>query len=218
LNIRRKLLFFVIFAALILAYFQTLRVDAPNYDLKILRHSQIIYNTIEYPYKYRLLSPFIADIWFIFFKLVLSEKASFLLAYFVQNLLVYGFLMFSVARFFRLWFDYSGAAIGVLIFALIVPLSLTGYDTLGDMITAGLMATSFYFISKNRVGALFPIIFIGAFNELQIIIVIAFYFFSKKENYLDKKVWLNSLGLGLTFAAAYLIIFLFRGGDTLPLD
>ena len=39
-----------------------------------------------------------------------------------------------------LWFDDTGSIITTLLFAVIVPLSLTGYDTLGDMTTAGMMA------------------------------------------------------------------------------
>jgi len=77
-----------------------------------------------------------------------------------------------------------------------------------------LMAAAFYFIVKGRIGALFPIIFIGAFNELQVILVIMFYFFSKKGNYLDKKVWINSIALALTFTASYFIIYLLRGSET----
>jgi hypothetical protein len=210
---KNRLYFAVFFTAVILAYFQTVRIDAPNYELKLKRHNSIIENNIEYPYKYRLINPFITQIWFTACKLVLPERAAFILAYFVQNILVYGFMLFAVFRFFSLWFDDSGALISLLLFALLVPLSLTGYDTLGDMTTAGVMAVGFGFIVKDKIKFLYPLIFIAAFNELQAILLIPFYFFAKKSNLMDKKIWINSILLLLTFVIAYAIIYLIRGGQ-----
>jgi hypothetical protein len=212
LSASKKLIFFVLFTALILAYYQTVRVDAPNYDLKFKRHSEIISNTVEYPYKYRLLNPYIANVTFTVLKFALPEKAAFLFAYFIQNLLVYGFLIFSVLRFFRLWFTDIGSVTGTLFFALLVPLSLTGYDTLGDMTTTALIATAFYFINTGKVKLLYPLIIIGAFNELQLILIIPFYFFSKRTNFVNMKVWFNSVLLVIIFLVSYYIIYLIRGG------
>ncbi|HEY3250239.1 MAG TPA: hypothetical protein VGK25_03885 [Ignavibacteria bacterium] len=213
MSITKKTIFFISFAAIILAYFETARIDAPNYEVKLIRHSSIINNSIEYPYKYRLLNPYMANAYFSVLKAFLSEKASFLLAYFIQNLIIYGFLIFAVFNFLSLWFDDSGALIGTLLFALLVPLSLTGYDTLGDMTTAGLMALGFCCINKGKILMLYPIVFIGAFNELQIILLIIFYFIGNKSNFTDKKAWLNFIGLIIVFLLAYLIVYLIRGGQ-----
>jgi hypothetical protein len=198
---------------LIVSYYQTVRIDAPNFDLKYTRHSSIISNSIEYPYKYRLLNPFITEIYFSVFKTVLPEKPAFLIAYAVQNLIVYSFLFFTFVRLLLLWFNETGAAAGLLIFALLVPLSLTGYDTLGDITTAGLMALGFYCIIQNKVSLLYPVIFIGSFNELQVILIVWFYLFSNRGNILSGKVWLNSFMLTITFVIGYVIIFLLRGGE-----
>jgi hypothetical protein len=208
----KKLIFFVFFASLVLAYYQTVRIDAPNYDLKFKRHSEIISNTVEYPYKYRLINPYIANVTFTVFKMAVSEKAAFLLAYFIQNLIVYGFLIFAVRKFMSLWFDDTGAIIATLLFALIVPLSLTGYDTLGDMTTAGMMALAFCFINTKKISWLYLLIFIGAFNELQLVLMVAFYFIGSKGNITNKHVWLNSIGLVAVFLVAYALIYLIRGG------
>ena len=208
-----KLYFVVFFTTIILAYFQTVRIDAPNYELKLKRHTSIIENTIEYPYKYRLINPYITNIWFTVCKIVLPERAAFILAYFIQNILVYGFMLFAVFKFFGLWFEDTGAIASLLLYAVLVPLSLTGYDTLGDITTAGLMALGFYFINSGKNKYLFPLIFIGAFNELQMILLIPFYFFAKKSNWTDKKVWLNSSLLIVTFVIAYALIYLIRGGQ-----
>lgn len=212
MNKFNKLYFIVYFSAAVLAYFQTVRTDAPNYDLKLARHNTIIDNTVEYPYKYRLINPYITDAWFTGLKNVLPEKPAFLLAYFIQNILVFSFLMYSLYKFFGLWFDESGAIISLLILALLIPLALTGYDVLGDMTTAGIMALGFYFMNTGRGKYLYPLVFIGAFNELQLILLIPFYFFSKKNNLKDKMVWLNSFMLTVTFIAGYGIIYLIRGG------
>lgn len=209
---KNKIYFIVFFTAIILAYFQSIRIDAPNYDLKLTRHISVIENTIEYPYKYRLLNPYITNIWFTVLKTALSEKAAFLLAYFIQNVLVFGFMLFALFRFFSLWFDDTGSAIALLMFALLVPLSLTGYDVLGDITTAGIMALGFCFIHQGKDKFLYLLVFIGAFNELQLILLIPFYFFSKKSNIADKKIWLNSILLTLTFIGAYAVIYLIRGG------
>jgi len=198
---------------LILSYYQTIRVDAPNYDLKLKRHASIIDNSAEYPYKYRLLNPYMANASFSLFKTVLPEKASFLLAYTIQNIIIYFFLLFMTANFFKLFLDEMGAAVGVLIFAVLVTLSLTGYDTLGDMTTAGLMALGFFLINTGRVLYLYPLVFIGSFNELQIIILILFYFCGKKNNVKSPKVWLHSVMLTVTFMLAYAILYLIRGGE-----
>ncbi len=210
---RQKLYFIVFFAALVLSYYQSVRVDAPNYDLKLKRHLTIVDNSVEYPYKYRLLNPYMAHVTFSIFKTGLPEKASFLLAYFIQNIIVYFFLLLMAAKFFVLWFDETGTAVGVLILALLVPLSLTGYDTLGDMTTAGFMALGFFLINTGRILYLYPLVFIGTFNELQIILLIAFYFFGAKSNIKTGKVWMHSVLLTLTFVLAYGIIYLIRGGQ-----
>jgi len=211
---KNKSRYIVLFAVLVLGFYQTLRIDAPNYDLKLTRHISIIENNIEYPYKYRLLNPFITNIWFSGLNTVLPEKPAFLAAYFFQNLLVYGFMLFMLFRFFRLWFDDTGAVISLLVLSLIVPLSITGYDVLGDMTTAGIMALGFTFInSPGKVKFLYPLVFIAAFNELQCILLIAFYFFARKQNWFDKKIFLNSILLTFTFFAAYGLIYLIRGGS-----
>ena len=210
---KNKIYFIIIFTGLILAAYQTLRVDSANYDLKFKRHTAIIENTIEYPYKYRLLNPFISSIWFSGFKLFLSENASFIAAYFIQNILVFCFMLFCLFRFFSLWFEETGAIISLLLFAVLVPVSLTGYDTLGDMTTAGVMALGFYYIVQDKLKYLFPLIFIAALNELQAVLLIMFYFFSKSSNFANKKVWLNSILLTITFVTAYAAIYLIRGGQ-----
>jgi hypothetical protein len=210
---RQRLYFIVFFTSLILSYYQTVRVDAPNYDLKLARHNSIVENTAKYPYQYRLLNPYMADASFSLFKVFLPEKASFLLAYAIQNIIVYFFLLLMAANFFILYFDEIGTAIGVLLFAVLVPLSLTGYDTLGDMTTAGLMALGFFLINTGRILYLYPLVFIGTFNELQILLLVMFYFCGKKDNFKSGKVWINSVMLSVTFALTYAIIYLLRGGE-----
>jgi len=209
----KTVIFFFVFSALILAFYQTLRIDAAEYDKKLIRHTTIINNTVEYPYKYRLLNPYITHIYFSVLKTFLSEKASFLIAYLIQNLLVYGFLIFAVFNFLNLWFDDTGSIVGTLIFALIIPLSLTGYDTLGDMTTAALMALGFCCINKGKIFMLYPIVFIGSFNEMQIILLIIFYFIGSKPNFTTKQAWLNFFGLTAVFVLAYVIIHFIRGGQ-----
>lgn len=209
---KNKIYFLVFFIAVILGYFQLVRTDAPNYELKLTRHTSIIQNTIEYPYKYRLLNPFIAEIWLKGFGSFINEKAAFIAAYFVQNLLVFSFMLFCIFRFFRIWFDDTGAVISLLIFSSLVPLSLTGYDVLGDMTTAGIMALGFSFIVSQKVKYMYPLLFVAAFNELQLILLIMFYFFSDLKNLKNKNVWLNSILLAVTFIAAYALIYFIRGG------
>ncbi len=209
---KNKIYILVFFIAVILGYYQLIRTDAPNYDLKLARHTSIIQNTIEYPYKYRLLNPFIAEVWFKALQTALPEKVSFIGAYSIQNILVFSFMLFCVFRFFRVWLDEPGAVISLLIFSSLVPLSLTGYDVLGDMTTAGIMALGFTFINTQKIKYLYPLIFISAFNELQLILLIMFYFFSDLKNIKNKNVWINSILLTVTFIAAYAIIFSLRGG------
>ena len=207
-----KVFFFVIFTASILAYFQTVRIDAPNYELKFKRHQEIISNTVEYPYKYRLLNPYIANTTFTVLKTALGEKSAFLLAYFLQNLLVYGFLIFSVRKFLSLWFDDTGSVVGTLLFAVIVPLSLTGYDTLGDMTTAGIMATAFYYINMKKTLPLYILLIIGAFNELQLILIVAFYYLQSVKNIFSGRALVNAALMAIVFIAVYYVIYLIRGG------
>lgn len=197
-----------------LSFYQTLRIDAPNYDLKLIRHNSIVENNIEYPYKYRLLNPYITNIWFSGLNIVLPEKPAFIAAYFFQNLIVFGFMLFMAFRFFRLWFDDKGAIISLLVLTLIVPLTLTGYDVLGDMTTAGIMALGFIFVNTpGKEKFLYPLLFVAAFNELQCILLIAFYFFARSSNLLDKRTWLNSILFVITFLIAYGVIYLIRGGS-----
>ncbi len=210
---KNKIWFIVFFTALILGYFQTVRTDAPNYELKLTRHTTIINNTIEYPYKYRLLNPYITQIWISALSTVIPEKPAFIAAYTLQNIIIFAFMLFCLMKFFRLWFDDTGAVIALLLFAVLVPLSLTGYDVLGDMTTAGIMALGFYFINTSKIKFLYPLVFIAAFNELQLILLIAFYFFSNLSSMKDKTVWINSVLLTITFLTAYGLIYLLRGGS-----
>ncbi len=209
----KKIWFIVFFTALILGYFQTVRTDAPNYELKLTRHTTIINNTIEYPYKYRLLNPYITQIWISALNTVIPDKPAFIAAYTLQNIIIFAFMLLCLMKFFKLWFDDTGAVIALLLFAVLVPLSLTGYDVLGDMTTAGIMALGFYFINTSKIKLLYPLIFIAAFNELQLILLIAFYFFSNLSNLKDNTVWINSVLLTITFLAAYGLIYLLRGGS-----
>ncbi|HWA07265.1 MAG TPA: hypothetical protein VG961_12005, partial [Ignavibacteria bacterium] len=209
----KKIWFIVFFTALILGYFQTVRTDAPNYELKLTRHTTIINNTIEYPYKYRLLNPYMTQVWISALSAVIPDKPAFIAAYTLQNVIIFAFMLFCLMKFFRLWFDDTGAVIALLLFAVLVPLSLTGYDVLGDMTTAGIMALGFYFINTSKIRLLYPLVFIAAFNELQLILLIAFYFFSKLSSLKDKSVWLNSLFLTITFVATYGLVYLLRGGS-----
>jgi hypothetical protein len=213
LIIKNKIYFFVFFAGIILGYYQLVRTDAPNYELKLARHDSIINNTIEYPYKYRLLNPYIAQVWVSGFKAALPEKPAFLAGYLVQNIIVFTSLFFCLLKFFRLWFDDTGTVLCLLAFSLLVPVSLTGYDVLGDMTTAGLMALGFYLINSGKIRMLYPLIFVAAFNELQMILLIPFYFFSKQGGISDRKVWINSVLLTCVFIAAYGGIYLLRGGS-----
>ncbi|MBE2217621.1 MAG: hypothetical protein IAE90_05420 [Ignavibacteria bacterium] len=210
---KNKIIFLVFFAGIILGYYQLVRTDAPNYELKKVRHESIVNNSIEYPYKYRLLNPYITQVWITAFKAALPEKAAFLAGYFLQNVIVFSFMLFCLLRFFRLWFDDTGAVICLLLFGLLVPLSLTGYDVLGDMTTAGIMALGFYFINMGKEKLLYPLVFIAAFNELQLILLISFYFFGAPEGLKNKKVWINSVLLTITFLAAYAIVYYLRGGS-----
>jgi hypothetical protein len=213
-NSEKNFKFILVFISLILTFYVTLRIDLPNHDLKLKRHTRIISNNIEYPYKFRLLNPFITEAWFTAGKLLVPEKSAFILAYTLQNFLVFLLLIFSVSKFFAIWFDKAGVLISVLIFTIITFLSFTGYDVLGDMTTAGLMALGFRFIVTEKTKFLFPLIFIGAFNELQIIILALCSLFSIQNNLTSGKAWVNFICLILTFTVSYFLIFLMRGGTT----
>lgn len=209
---KNKLYFIVFFIALVISYYVTLRVDAPNYEDKLIRHTSIITNTIEHPYKYRLLNPFITQAYIYIFNLALPEKASFLLAYAIENLIVFLFLFYAFSKFVGVWFDKTGVTLALLIFAVLIPISLTGYDTLGDITTAGLMSLGFYFIVTERIKYLFPVLIIGAFNELQVILMILFYLAGKKGNLKFGKTWLYTIYLFLTFGVVYVLIYVIRSG------
>lgn len=209
----KKFLFIVIFAALILSYYQTIRIDAPNYEQKLKRYNEIISNTAEHPYKYRLLNPYVVSVTFSVFKTVLAEKSAFLLAYTFENILVYIFLLVSFSKLLSTWFDNTGIITGALLFSVITLLCLTGWDTLGDLTTAGLMAFGFYFINKRKTNYIYLILIIGAFNELQIILITLFWFLGEKANLSSPKAWLRFVSLVLTFAITYSLIFFFRGSN-----
>ncbi len=207
----KSLYFLIFFAALLLAYYVTLKSDAPNYELRLARHTAIINNNIEHPYKYRLLNPYMTQFYFTVLKLALPQKASFLIAYFVQNILVFWFLLFSVSKFFSVWFDSGGVLIGALLFAVIALLCMTGWDTLGDLTTAGIMALGFYFINTQKLNYIYLLLIVGAFNELQSILLILFWFFGERKIISSSKAWLRFVSFVITFGAIYALIFILRG-------
>ena len=185
----------------------------PNFSLRFNRQMSVIHNTIEHPYKYRLLNPLCTQVYYTVFNHFISERSAFLLACALQNVICFLFLFYASSKFFSLWFDDTGVFIGLLFIALIMPLALTWWDVLGDVITAGLMALGFYFINTKRENLLFPILIIGAINELQIILLILFYFFGKKDNFKNGKVWVKSILFVITFGAAYALLYWLRGGQ-----
>jgi hypothetical protein len=212
---KNTLPFFLLFSAIILTGYQSLRIDARSYEQKFERHISIVNNDIEYPYSYRLLNPYVTHVWYSASRIILPDKAAFLSAYALQNFIVYFFLLWAFTKFSRLWLNEIGAIVSLLVMSLIIPLTLTGYDNLGDLTTAGMMGLGFYFINAGKMNALFPLMFVGAFNELQMILLAGFYFIGKKTNLVNRKAWLNALLLILTFALAYYIINLLRGGSPL---
>ena len=205
--------FVICFTALIISYYVTLRVDSTNYDDKYKRHTGIISNAIEYPYKYRLINPYITQVYISLLEIAIPVKYAFLSAYAIQNFLVFLFLFFVITKYLSLWLDELGVIIGLLIFAVIVPLSLTGFDVLGDITTAGFMALGFYFINTDKIKYLYPLVFIGAFNEFQIILLVPFYFFGHKNNIKTWKVWRSSVFLVVAFVIGYAIVYFLRGGN-----
>lgn len=74
------------------------------------------------------------------------------------------------------------------------------------MTTAGIMALGFYLINTWEEKLLFPLVFVAAFNELQLILLIAFYFFGAPSGLKDNKTWINSVLLTLTFLAGYAVV------------
>src|ERR1051325_10019564 len=74
-----------------------------------------------------------------------------------------------------------------------------------------MMALGFFFMNTGKFKFLFPLIFISAFNELQGILLAAFYFIGSSK--IDKNVIINTVLLIITFAAGYFIVKFIRGGD-----
>ena len=209
-----KIKFAILFGTLVISYYLTLKVDAPEFELRYNRQMSVIHNTIEHPYKYRVLNPLCIQAYYSVFNHFIPERPAFLLACALQNIICFLFLFYASSRFFSLWFDDTGVLIGLLLIALIMPLALTWWDVLGDVVTAGLMALGFYFINTKKENLIFPILVIGALNELQIILLILFYFFGKKDNFKSGKVWLKSVLFVIIFFAAYALLYWLRGGQT----
>lgn len=210
---KNKLYFLIFFIALIISSYHSFRIDNAYFEMKLIRHTAIVSNTIEYPYKYRLLVPYMTEVYYTILKGFLPQKPAFLLSYAIQNFLVFLFLFFCLSKFFSLYFIDYGVLIGLSLFALLLILSITGYDTLGDMTTAGLLSLGFYLININKINYIYPLIFIGAFNEKQIVLLVFFYFFASASNFKSSKVWINSFLMLIAFALAYFIIYLIRGGQ-----
>jgi hypothetical protein len=160
----------------VIAYGYFTRVDKPNFASRLELHHHIITGTAPSPYRYRILVPFVGELFTTASAVVLPVRTSFLLVYGVYDLVAVFFLLASLFAWLRTWFTADQALIGVLFVAGTMPIALQNhYFQPWSLLEVGLLSTALIAIHRQRYWLLACLVALASLNkETAIFIPIAF--------------------------------------------
>jgi hypothetical protein len=181
------------------------------YDEKVDRHVQTLTHTAPYPYAYRVLQTYLTEVVRLPLGAFVNYKKSFLAACVVVSFVFYFLAFWLFFKYLLLWFDESLALVGTLLFIAALPISLTGWDETGDIIMLVVFETAFLLMFARKSYWLLLVIFIGAFNREQTVLVAAFYFFSRAKHLREFKAYLNAAMMVLAFLTGWGVLHLWVG-------
>lgn len=171
-----SVLILILSVSAVIAYGYFNRVDRPNFESRLELHNQIIAGTAPSPYRYRILVPFVGEVFTKALSVVLSVQASFLLAYAIYDLLAVSFLLVTLFFWLRTWFNREQALIGVLFVAGTMPIALQDhYFQPWSLLEAGFFSAALLAIHRQRYWLLVSLVALASLNrETALFIPLAF--------------------------------------------
>ena len=151
-------------------------VIIPNVDARIEFEEKILSGDHDSPYQYRILKPLIAKAIQLVVVPLTQEMRT---AHIVSHAMLVGacflLLYYLFFLYLRRIFTEQAAITGLVLLALVIPLATTGYYMVGDFLTLMFFAAGFALFFNDKDQYLPAVIFVGAFNRQQIIILLVFY-------------------------------------------
>lgn len=180
---RIYILFF--FIALGITFFVAKEEYIPNTDVKLKRHTEVLNHTAENIYKYRIFPTVcIEQIKHLTSLFTDNEKESFIIAVCVFGFISYWLTLLSMYLFFQnTGLEELTAIISVLLWVIILPFSITGWDEIGDILNVFFFSIAFSAMLQGSISVVVLTIIIASFNKEQAVLIPIFYcvgFFEKK--------------------------------------
>ncbi|HRE58741.1 MAG TPA: hypothetical protein PLW09_13050 [Candidatus Kapabacteria bacterium] len=206
-----------LFFALSITFFMTRSQYMPNINEKYHRHYAVIHHNADNLYNYRILPSLATELLRQPLSIFIHNTTqSFLIATIVWSILVYFCTQWAMFCFFRqTGLDYISAFVGVMLWVIILPQSLTGWDESGDILNLCFFAlVSKNFLEGNIVRSIVPL-FLSAWNKEQTLLLPVFYFigtvFAEKNT---KKVFLNTLYIAFVIVSSTVLLHIFVGSHS----
>ncbi|MCD6098300.1 hypothetical protein J7K18_05325 [bacterium] len=195
---------FLVLAAISVAYLRNYLVT-PHAATRMRFISDVLSNQSDPPYRYRLLVPFLEDN---IANLCPSSsiRSQHLFGFTATFSPVFFLIYYLFHQLLRLYLTENSSLLGVLLLAVVIPVSVTGYLMEGDFLTLLLFILGFWCFHKEKDWAIPLIILLGTFNREQMLFLLVFYILYKASiNQLrDKKTVLTVVASLLAWGAVFL--------------
>lgn len=172
---RIEFLFF--FIALGITFFHAKEQYIPNLNLKIERHNQVLTHSAENLYNYRVLPSLLTEpVYKSALLFINNSHTSYIIAFCFVGVFVYWFTLLSIYKFFsENGLEEVHALISCLLWVAVLPISLTGWDEIGDILNLCLFASTFRYMIKGSMPKVVLCTFIASWNKEQSVLLPIFY-------------------------------------------
>ncbi len=184
---RFKIYILFFFIALGITFFVTKERYILNVDQKLERHTHVLNHTAENLYNYRIFPTIcIEQIKQVTNLCTDNQKNSFLFAVCIFSFITYWLTLLSMYSFFRsIDLEELKSIISVLLWVVILPFSITGWDEIGDILNLCFFAFAFTAMLRGNLVNAALTIALASLNKEQAILIPIFYFvgfFDNKAN------------------------------------
>lgn len=212
---KKVLPFLFLFFSLGITFFMVRYQYRPHSEEKFQRHEQVLAHSAENLYNYRVLPVLMTECLRLPIAAVfkVSQNVSFFFAVVLISILVYYVTQWAMFRFFiQTGLDELSAFGGVVLWVIILPYSLTGWDEIGDILNLFFFAVIFTHFLEGRIyHSLIPLA-LSAWNKEQTLLIPVFYAVGLLYTRNDYKTYVkNIVILCTTMMISTMLLHLFVG-------
>lgn len=200
----------------IISYIYFRNIQYPNYFDRFALHESIVNLSASYPYRQRLLVPFLSKYLMNLYGIVLPQKLAFLGSYLTYSFFSIFLFLTTLYIWIRNFFKENYSIAGVLVIALLMQIALDDhYFQPWSLIDAFFFTLSFILIKQKNFPWLFLINLLANLNrETGIFIPIAFatssLYLTNKNHFLPRITKENFVKFSLLFGSAIIVYFSIR--------